>query len=180
MEDEQPALIIAAWPETQPQFDFPAEAEAFEHLREVVRAIRNARSEYNVEAGRKIAAVIDAPTYGDELTAMRDILALLARLDPDQLTFGPIPEGEKGVSLVVGDATAFLPLGGMVDVDAELARLRKQLAETEKRIGSTEARLNNPNFVNKAPEKVVAQARQTLEELRAQKARLEEQIRALE
>jgi len=64
-------------------------------------------------------------------------------------------------------------------VDAELARLRKQLAETEKRIAGTEARLNNPNFVQKAPEKVVAQARQTLADLQAQKARLEEQIRAL-
>jgi valyl-tRNA synthetase len=176
---EQPALIIAEWPEPRPQFDFPEDADAFEHLREVVRAIRNARSEYNVEPARKIAAIIDAPTHGDALAAMPEILALLARLDPERLTFGPIPEGEKGVSLVVGDTTAFLPLGGMVDVEAELARLRKQLAETEKRIAGTEARLNNPNFVQKAPEKVVAQARQTLADLQAQKAKLAEQIAAL-
>ncbi len=110
---------------------------------------------------------------------MRDILALLARLDPNQITFGPAPEGEKGAALVVADTTVFLPLGGMVDIEAELARLRKQLAETEKRIASTQARLNNPNFVQKAPEKVVAQARQTLADLQAQKARLEEQIQAL-
>ena len=176
---EQPALIIAEWPEPRPQFEFPEDADAFEHLREVVRAIRNARSEYNVEPARKIAAIIDAPTHGDALAAMPEILALLARLDPERLTFGSIPEGEKGVSLVVGDTTAFLPLGGMVDVDAELARLRKQLAETEKRIAGVEARLNNPNFVQKAPEKVVAQARQTLADLQAQKAKLAEQIAAL-
>ncbi len=179
VEGEQPALIIAEWPEPRPEFHFPNQADAFEHLREVVRAIRNARSEYNVEPARKIAAVIDAPTYGESLAAMRDILALLARLDPNQITFGPAPEGEKGAALVVADTTVFLPLGGMVDIEAELARLRKQLAETEKRIASTQARLNNPNFVQKAPEKVVAQARQTLAELRAQKTRLEEQIQAL-
>ena len=179
VEGEQPALIIAEWPEPRPEFHFPNQADAFEHLREVVRAIRNARSEYNVEPARKIAAVIDAPTYGESLAAMRDILALLARLDPNQITFGPAPEGEKGAALVVADTTVFLPLGGMVDIEAELARLRKQLAETEKRIASTQARLNNPNFVQKAPEKVVAQARQTLADLQAQKARLEEQIRAL-
>lgn len=179
VEGEQPALIIAAWPEVHSQFNFPTDADAFDHLREVVRAIRNARSEYNVEPARKIAAVIDAPTHGETLAAMQDIMALLARLDPEQITFGPIPEGEKGVSLVVADTTAFLPLGGMVDIDAELARLRKQLAETEKRIASTQARLDNPNFVQKAPEKVVAQTRQTLADLRAQKTTLEEQIRAL-
>ncbi len=179
VEGEQPALIIAEWPKPRPEFHFPHQAETFEHLREVVRAIRNARSEYNVEPARKIAAVIDAPTYGESLAAMRDILALLARLAPDKIAFGPAPEGEKGAALVVSDTTVFLPLGGMVDIEAELARLRKQLAETEKRIASTQARLNNPNFVQKAPEKVVAQARQTLADLQAQKARLEEQIRAL-
>ena len=178
-EDEAPALIVAAWPEVQPQFDFVEDADAFEHLRQVVRAIRNARSEANVGPSRKIAAIIDAPTYGDSLAAMADILALLARLDPAKLAFGPAPAGEKGVSLVVADATIFLPLGGMVDLDAERARLQKQLAETEKRIAGSEARLNNPNFVNKAPEKVVAQARQTLADLQAQRAKLQEQIDAL-
>ncbi len=178
-EDEAPALIIAAWPQVQPQFDFVEDADAFEHLRQVVRAIRNARSEANVEASRKIAAIIDAPTYGDSLAAMADILALLARLDPAKLAFGPAPAGEKGVSLVVADATIFLPLGGMVDLDAERARLQKQLAETEKRIAGSESRLNNPNFVDKAPEKVVAQARQTLADLQAQRAKLQEQIDAL-
>ncbi|NOX63450.1 MAG: valine--tRNA ligase [Chloroflexi bacterium] len=179
LQEEAPALIVAAWPEPRPEFEAAAAVDAFEHLREVVRSIRNARSEYNVEAGRKIAAFIDAPTHAQALRAMSDILTLLARLDPDRTAFGPAPAGEKGATLVVGDTTIFLPLGGMVDIEAELARLQKQLAETEKRIAATESRLNNPNFVQKAPEKVVAQTRQTLAELQAQKARLEEQIRAL-
>ncbi len=179
VEGEQPALIIAEWPQSRPEYTFPRQADAFEHLRELVRAIRNARSEYNVEPARKIAAIIDAPTYGDSLASMGEILALLARLNPNKITFGPIPEGEKGVSLVVADTTAFLPLGDMVDIEAELARLHKQLAQTEQRIASAQARLDNPNFVQKAPARVVEQARQTLAELRAQKARLEEQIQAL-
>ncbi len=178
-EGEQPALIIAEWPQFRPEYTFSRQAETFEHLRELVRAIRNARSEYHVEPARKIAAIIDAPTYGDSLATMKEVLALLARLNPDKITLGPIPEGEKGVSLVVADTTAFLPLGDMVDIEAELARLHKQLAETEKRIAGAQARLNNPNFVQKAPAHVVEQARQTLAELRAQKARLEEQIQAL-
>ena len=144
-----------------------------------MRAIRNARSEYNVDPGRKIAAAIDAGDYAEAFRAMAPVLALLARLDPDRLAFGPAPAGEKGSTLVAGDITIFLPLGGMVDVEAEITRLQKQLAGTEKRIKSTEARLSNEKFISKAPPHVVAQARQTLAELQTQRAKLVEQIEAL-
>ena len=178
-EGEAPALIIAAWPEVRPEFDAPDAAATFERLRESVRAIRNARSEYNVDPGRKISATIDAGDFSEAFQAMTPVLALLARLDSDRLVFGPAPAAEKGVTLVAGDITIFLPLGGMVDVEAELARLQKQLAETEKHIRGAEGRLGNEKFVSKAPEKVVEQARQTLSDLQAQRDKLTEQIAAL-
>ncbi len=175
---EQPTLMLAQWP-AGVSVDDTGAAAAFEHLREVVRAIRNARSEADVEPSRKIEAIIHAPSFGSALQTMPQILALLARLDADKLRFGPVPAGEAGVSLVVADTTIFLPLGGMVDLAAEQARLQKQLAETEKRIKGSEARLSNENFVSKAPEKVVAQARQTLADLQAKRAKLQEQLAAL-
>ncbi|HEY54177.1 MAG TPA: valine--tRNA ligase [Caldilineae bacterium] len=178
-EGEAPALIVAAWPESNPAFENQDAAGAFERLREGVRTIRNARREYGVDPARKIAATIDAGDYAELFQTMAPVLALLARLDPDQLVFGPAPAGEKGSTLVAGDITIFLPLGGMVDVEAELARLQKQLAETEKRIRGAEARLGNENFVSKAPAKVVEQARQTLADLQTQRAKLAEQIEAL-
>ncbi len=177
--DESPALIIAAWPETDVRFDDRKAAESFERLREAVRVIRNARSEYNVDPGRKIAAFIDAGPNAAAFQSQTAVLTTLARLDPERLNLGPAPEGEKGVTLVAGDISVFLPLGGMVDVEAELARLRKQLAETEKHLRGAEARLANENFVNRAPAHVVEQARQTLSDLRAQQQRLIEQIAAL-
>ncbi|NOZ50190.1 MAG: valine--tRNA ligase [Chloroflexi bacterium] len=179
VKDEAPALIIAAWPEANPAYDAPAAAASFERLRETVHAIRNARSEYNVDPGRKIAAFINAGAHTQVFQTQPAVLATLARLDPARLVFGPAPSGEKGVTLVVGDISIFLPLGGMVDVEAELTRLRKQLAETEKRLHGAEARLANENFVGKAPAQVVEQARQTLADLHAQRTNLEEQIAAL-
>jgi valyl-tRNA synthetase len=171
-----PALIVAAWPQPHPAHYDPAAAASFARLCDVIRAIRNARSEYNVDAGRRIAAVIDAGADAPAFQSQAAILTLLARLDPDQLRFGPAPLGEKGVSLVVGEITTFLPLGGLVDLAAERQRLSKQLAETESRIASSQARLSNPSFVDKAPAAVIAQARQTLAELQAQAARLSEQL----
>ncbi len=177
--EEAPALIVAAWPESNPAFENEEAVESFERLRESVRAIRNARSEYNVDPGRKIAVTIDAGAYSDHFRAMTSILALLARLDPDQLVFGPTPPDEKGSTLVAGDITLFLPLGGMVDIETERARLQKQLAETEKRLRGAEGKLSNEKFISKAPAHVVDQARQTLAGLRAQQQRLLEQIEAL-
>ena len=110
---------------------------------------------------------------------MAPVLALLARLDPDRLVFGPPPAAEKGTTLVAGDVTIFLPLGGMVDVEAEMTRLQKQLAETEKHIRGAEGRLGNEKFVSNAPANVVEQARQTLADLQAQRDKLAEQIAAL-
>ncbi|MCO6452488.1 MAG: valine--tRNA ligase [Caldilineales bacterium] len=177
---ESPALIIAAWPEPYPAFENQQAAESFERLRESVRAIRNARSEYNVDPSRKIAATINAGEFTGDFQEMAPILALLARLDPDQIIFGPAPTGEKGSTLVAGEISIFLPLGGMVDVAAELARLQKQLAETEKHLKGSEARLSNEKFVANAPANVVEQARQTLADLQAQRQRLAEQIAALD
>lgn len=179
VKQEVPALIIAAWPEPDPAYDAPTAADSFERLRETVRAIRNARSEYNVSPGRKIAAFINAGSHTEAFKTQTTVLATLAHLDPERLVFGPAPRGEKGVTLVAGDISIFLPLGGMVDVEAELARLRKQLAETEKRVQGAKARLANENFVKKAPAQVVAQARQTLADLQAQRQKLMAQIDVL-
>ncbi|MBX7236353.1 MAG: valine--tRNA ligase [Caldilineales bacterium] len=176
---DAPALIVAAWPQPNPAFHAPEAAATFAHLCDVIRAIRNARSEYNVDAGRRIPAVIDAGPDAAAFQSQAATLTLLARLDPDQLRFGHTPAGEKGISLVVGETTVFLPLDGLVDLEAERQRLSKQLAETEARIAASQTRLSNPSFVDKAPAAVIAQARQTLAELQAQAARLAEQLAAL-
>jgi len=176
---EAPALIVAAWPEPNPAYRDPEAAAVFERLREVVRAIRNARTEYQVEPGRRIAAVIAAGNDTAAFQAMAPILTTLARIDPAQLTFGPLPTAAKGVTLVVGEIGVFLPLAGLVDLEAERERLRKQLAETERRMAANRARLHNPDFVAKAPAHVVAQAQQTLAELEAQAARLRERLATL-
>jgi valyl-tRNA synthetase len=86
----------------------------------------------------------------------------------------------KSASMVAGGVTIALPLADLVDLDAEITRLRKELANAQKMVGSTAARLANPGFVNSAPAHVIEGARQQLAEWESKNAQIEERLAALE
>ncbi len=150
-------LIGASWPTAGQRY--PAEERAFGRMQEATRAIRNARAESNVEPGKRIAAIVAGP-YSDAFQAVRDEFVFLARLAPDQLQIVPtatVPEG--AITLAVDDFAIYLPLSGLIDMEAEQARLTKEIAEANAEVGRAEAMLNNQGFISRAPEQVVQQQR---------------------
>jgi valyl-tRNA synthetase len=169
------SVMIAAWPEAERR-DEAAEID-FGALIEIVRAIRNARTEAGVEPGRWIAAEIFAgPHTGAFVTARRE-LGTLARVADDQLVIREgTPEGLEGrgaLTAVAGNVVAMLPLAEMVDLDAERDRLRKEIAAAVAERDRARAQLGNEAFVAKAPDHVIAVQRRRL-------ATAEEQISLLE
>ncbi len=111
---------------------------------------------------------------------MTPVLSLLARLDPDQVDLRPGPAAEKGATLVAGEITIFLPLGGMVDVEAEIGAAAKATGRDRKTpAGQQKAGWATRNSSANAPANVVEQARQTLADLQSQRDKLAEQIEAL-
>jgi valyl-tRNA synthetase len=174
------ALIIAPWPESGP-VDEAAEAE-MEAIMEMVRAIRNARAEYDVEPSRVIAATIVAGTKRELAASQADILARLARIDPAKLriTQTLAEKPAKALALVVGSYEIFLPLAGMVDIDREQARLAAELEEIEQEIGRAEQLLANQDFVTKAPAEVVGRERDKLLDYRQRHSKLRERLKSLE
>ena len=171
------ALIIAPWPQAGP-IDTDAEA-AFSRVQEIVRAIRNARAEYNVPPGRRIGALISAGEHLALLQSQLPLIANLASLDVAHVQLAETLEiPTKSANMVAGGVTIALPLADLVDLDAEIARLRKELANAEKMAGSTAARLANPGFVNSAPAHVVEGARQQLAEWEGKKAQIQERLAA--
>ena len=164
------ALMTQRWPRAAPRRDAPAE-EAFARIQEIVRAIRNARAEYNVEPGRRIAAVFAAGGRG----LVQDNLELftnLARLDEAQVAVeSSANRSDSGpsVQLSAGGITTYLPLAGMVDLAAERKRLEKELANVDGQISRAQGLLGNQNFVGKAPAQVVQRERDKLKELAAQR-----------
>ncbi|MDF3038803.1 MAG: valyl-tRNA synthetase [Thermomicrobiales bacterium] len=167
------SVMIAAWPESGSR-DKTAETD-FVALIETVRAIRNARTEANVEPGRWIAAEVFAGVHAAAFENSRRELGSLARIADDELVIlDTAPVGGQGaLTAVAGSVVAMLPLAGMVDLDAERDRLRKEIAAAEAERDRARAQLGNEAFVSRAPDKVVEVQRQRL-------ATSEEQIDLLE
>jgi len=173
------ALIIARWPLCDAAWlDDDAEAQ-MALLMELTRGIRNVRAEYNVDVAKRVAATIVAGEYASRLESRRALLVTLARLDVEDLNIvaagEPLPQS---ASVVVGDVVAYLPLAGLVDLDAERARLQKALDALEGRINGSKSRLDGP-FAQKAPANVVEAERQRLGEMEVEAAQTREQLKRL-
>jgi valyl-tRNA synthetase len=167
------ALIVSDWP-TGGSNDADAE-RIMATVIEAVTKIRNARSESNVEPGHWIAAQFYSPTDGLALESLRKEIGLLARIADDQLTISsvPIEPHESDAVIAVGDLVAILPMTGLVDMEAEQARIEKELGNAQGEIERLSRQLNNPNFVERAPEKLVS-------DQRARLALVDEQVGVLE
>jgi valyl-tRNA synthetase len=173
------ALIVAPWPLGDAALLDDAVEAQMGVLMDLVRGIRNVRAEYNVEPGKRISAILAVGELAPVLQARRPMLELLARLDGAALTITAQAEAPaQSAAVVVGDAAAYLPLAGLVDLDAERARLQKALAQLEGHMQGSRAKLAGP-FAQKAPAEVVEGARQRLAEMEAEAAQLREQLARL-
>lgn len=180
-----PALITAAWPKPENIALDQESIAQFEALQATVRAVRNARAEYGVEPGRKIAVTVVAvdDSLRTALAAEAPVLALLARLEPQELQFVSSSSSSAAASsgsqieLVVKEGLeVIVPLAGLFDAAKEIDRLQKQAAKLDKELGGLRSRLGNASFVDKAPEKVVNEVKAAAAEAAEQLAAIQEKI----
>ncbi len=180
--DEAESLMVSEWPEAH-QYGIDETAELkMAQLIEIIRTIRNIRSEYNVEPGRKIAATVVAGEYYDVVVKNQEILVGLARLDQNALQLVPnlSEQPTRAVAQVIsGGIEIYLPLAGMIDLQAEQRRLQKEITDLEKWIAASRAKLTNPGFVKKAPGQVVDKERERLADLELQAAKKQSRLREL-
>ncbi|MCE7981280.1 MAG: valine--tRNA ligase [Caldilinea sp. CFX5] len=173
------ALIAMQWPQSNELADVQAD-DAFGRVQEIVRGIRNARSEYEVEPGRRIATQISAGDHAPMLQTNRALLVTLARLDSAALEIAhEWPAPDKAVTLAVGGVTVYLPLAGLVDLAAERGRLQKEIEGLEGQLRKIDGLLNNPGFVNKAAANVVERERSRQRELQEKHGQLTQRLAAL-
>jgi len=150
-------LIIAKWPMVDARAIDPAAQQEIDWLIRMVSEVRAARTGLNVPPGARLPAYARGASEetGKRLAANSTAIARLARID---LAEGDAPAG-GAAQVVVDEATYVLPLEGVIDLDAERARLAKGIAAAEKERDSLAGRLNNPAFVEKAKPEAVEKAR---------------------
>ncbi|MBQ2780104.1 MAG: valine--tRNA ligase [Clostridia bacterium] len=162
-------LMCADWPQYTDALDFPNEEKEMERIMEVIRGIRNRRAEMNVPPSRKAEVFVET-AFVDTFGKSEAFLQKLAFASAVQV--GESFDIPGAVSIVTPDATVKIPLDELVDKAAEKARLEKEYATVQKQLDGTLARLNNKAFTDKAPEQVVATARENA-------ARLQEKLTLL-
>ncbi len=168
------ALIIADWP--QPGLIDAAGAADFAQLRDLIRAIRAARADNQVDAARRISALIQGGARTAFLQSQRDIVAFLARLDDARLTIGEsVTAPDQGVTLPLGEITCYLPLAGMVDLAQERERLLAEQANVAQEVARLQTLLAGP-FAQRAPAAVVQRERDKLAQLEAAHAQISERL----
>ncbi|MDG1401255.1 MAG: class I tRNA ligase family protein, partial [Candidatus Binatia bacterium] len=159
------SMVFAPMPRAE---DFPRDAAAEaagERLVAVVRAIRSIRSEMNVPPSTRIPLLVGGdPEAVDATRALASEISSLARLASTEWLSGA--ERPRGAAVAAaGGVELFVPLAGLIDVEAERGRLEKTRAKVEKDVARIEKKLGNESFIERAPAEVVAKERGKLDDL---------------
>jgi valyl-tRNA synthetase len=170
-------LILAPWPRHRGLANADADGEIGWLIR-LISEIRSVRSEMNVPAGAKVPLVIGGASEATRARVAQheETIRRLARLD--SIEFAKPPSG--AVQIVLDEAVLALPLAGVIDIDAESKRLKREIDKVDSEIKQLDAKLANEKFVSRAPEHVVEEQRERKTEAEAVAAKLEQALKRLE
>jgi len=171
---EGETIMLTQWPTAKEELISPEIEQQMDIVMEIIRSIRNMRSEMNVPLGKKADAIIVAnkEEFMPLLEQTASYITLLGTLENLELQVSLAEKPAQAVTAVVQGIEIFLPLKGLIDVDKEIARLQKEVEKTNSEIERIEKKLNNPGFVAKAPEDVIAKEKEKLAQYEDSKAAL--------
>ena len=168
------SIVVTSWPDHDPALNDPKSEDAMKTIMSVIDSIRSIRGEMNVPPSSEIDVLIQAPDAD-----IRELLANhLEEYLPAFTHFSRIFTAEHqkkpdaAAAAVIGDIVIYIPLEGLIDIKKEKTRLHKRLDKVIKDLDSTQKTLNNPSFIERAPEAVVEQKRSRFGALESEKEKL--------
>jgi valyl-tRNA synthetase len=170
------SIMVQPWPVVdEAKFDETATRD-IEWLKGVIVAVRNIRAEMNIAPGKPLEVLLTKGADSDRqrLADNRRFLAKLAKLESITWLENPA-EAPLSATQLVGELEVLVPMADLIDKDAELARLSKEIDKQEKLIGGIEKKLGNDGFVAKAPAAVVEKERAKLADFQTARRLLVEQ-----
>ncbi|HEX2173555.1 MAG TPA: class I tRNA ligase family protein, partial [Dehalococcoidia bacterium] len=169
------SLMVMAYPEPRPDLIDPEAERQLDLFTSLVREVRSLRAEYNVPSGHWVEATVVAGPSGirSALEAQAEALTELARVRPLAIVESLPARPAQALTVLVDGVEAYLPLAGLFDVKAEIARLDAELRAAQSEVDRLEAKLANPSFIERAPPAVVEKEREKLRAAQERIAKLE-------
>jgi len=173
---EGDTIMLQPYPEADASKVDEQATNDIEWLKNVIIGIRNIRGEMNISPGKMLPVYFNngSPQDKQRLENNQQFLSKLAKLD--SVTW--LNQGEEApmsATALVGDMEILVPMAGLIDKDAELARLNKETEKLQKELMKVKGKLNNEKFVSNAPEEVVAKEKSRLEEMETTLNKLNQQ-----
>lgn len=150
------SIVTASWPMMKPELSNEHSKRDMEQLMEIIRAVRNTRSEVNTPMSKQIPMMIktNSEAISERLETERPFIERFC--NPSILTISTDVEiPEEVITTAVTGGSVILPLEGLIDMEKEIARLEKELEKWQKELERVDKKLSNEKFVAKAPEKII-------------------------
>ncbi len=181
VQEEEESIMISSWPVYKDEWNFEADENAVETIKEAVRGIRNVRTGMNVPPSKKAKVIIvsDNEDVRQIFEDGRVFFATLAHASDVVIQADETGIEKDAVSAVIHQAVIYMPFAELVDIAEEKARLAKEEEKLHKEIARASGMLNNPNFVSKAPEAKIQAERDKLEKYTQMLKQVEERLEAL-
>ena len=176
---KEESIMLADWPKVEEEkIDENIEKE-MDLIMDVITSIRNIRNEMKVNPGKQIEAILVSENKTDILEKGANYINDLAKVEDLTIKKEIGEKPDKSSTSIVNGVEIILPLAGMVDIDKEIKRLEKELEDIESEIKRAKGKLNTDGFVNKAPEEVVQEERDKLEDYKNKKSKITKRLKEI-
>ncbi|MFN3472163.1 MAG: class I tRNA ligase family protein, partial [Aquificaceae bacterium] len=170
------SISLTEYPQFNPQEIYLEAEKKVERLKEIITSIRSLRSDLRIEPSRRIKLYYKAEESKELVEEFMPHIVNLARLESLELVEDKPPRSVAGFSR---DFEFYLPVEEGVKVEELITSYEKRLSEVEKSIKAFENRLNNESFLRRAPEEEIQRTKESLEELKVEKNKIEKLLKAL-
>ena len=181
IQDEEESIMISDWPVYKEEWNYVENETEIDLMKEAVRNIRNIRAEMNVVPSKKVQVFVvsDKEDIRNIFENSKVFFKTLSHASEVTVQADKTGIGEDAVSVVTTNATIYMPLSDLVDIQKEKERLQKEKEKMQKEVERVEKKLANQGFVAKAPQNVIEEEKAKGEKYRATLAQIEERLAQL-
>ncbi|MGN1156418.1 MAG: valine--tRNA ligase [Agathobacter sp.] len=178
LQSEEETIMLSKWPEYKEEWNFPAEEAATQHCKDLVKGVRNVRTEMDVPPSRKakLFIVSEDKALCETFENNKEVYVNLA--STSEITVQEDKSGieDNAVSVVIPGAVVYLPLEDLVDFEKERERLTKEKERLEKELARSKGMLSNERFLSNAKPEKVQEEKDKLAKYEQMMAQVEERL----